>query len=143
MQQRQNKNKKGFSFIEVMLSVFLLSMGMVAAIILLGKGLRESIDSRNQLIASLLAQEGVELVRNIRDKNWVTPQDSFMNINNGAQKIDIISSALAPISVAAEAVLNYDSTNHRYAHTGGSATKFYRDIVIANGANANERILPA
>lgn len=65
------RNKKGFSLLESILSVFLVSMGLVVAIKLLTLGVSQSMKNRDQFIASLLAQEGVELVRNIRDNNWV------------------------------------------------------------------------
>lgn len=54
-----------------MLAVFLVSVGVIAALKLLTTGINYSIDSRNQFVASLLAQEGVELVRNVRDNNWI------------------------------------------------------------------------
>jgi Tfp pilus assembly protein PilV len=65
------KNKKAFSLLESILSVFLVSMGLVVAIKLLTLGVSQSMKNRDQFTASLLAQEGVELVRNIRDNNWV------------------------------------------------------------------------
>jgi prepilin-type N-terminal cleavage/methylation domain-containing protein len=133
------RHKKGFSFIEVMLAVFLMSTGMVAAISLIGGGIRESIDSRSQLIASLLAQEGVELVRNIRDTNMIESPSpgAFDGISNGTWKIDIASPGLS--SVGGSAVLNYDdSLNHRYAHSGGTPTKFSREIFIST-TGVNER----
>jgi hypothetical protein len=65
------KNKKAFSLLESILSVFLVSMGLVVSIKLLTLGVSQSMKNRDQFTASLLAQEGVELVRNIRDNNWV------------------------------------------------------------------------
>lgn len=134
---------RGFSFIEVMLSVFLLSIGMVAAISLVGGGMKESIDSRSQLIASLLAQEGVELVRNIRDTNWVTSGNvsfsGFPATDPATCRVD--SRSIDDLSQCAgqSKVLRYDSTSRLYNHTTGTNTKFSRQIVI--GKNGNSRIV--
>jgi len=72
---KTNKNKKskekGFSILESVLSVFLVALGLVAALSLLTAGLSQSLKNRDQFIASLLTQEGVEIVRNIRDNNWI------------------------------------------------------------------------
>jgi hypothetical protein len=65
------KNKGGFSLLESILSIFLVSMGLVVSIKLLTLGVSQSMKNRDQFIASLLAQEGVELVRNMRDNTWV------------------------------------------------------------------------
>lgn len=85
---KNKKEKKAFFLIEVMLAIFLVLVGFLAIILLATSGLRESMDSRDQIIAGLLAQEGAELVRNIRDNNWVaTPfVDSFDNFPNNANK---------------------------------------------------------
>lgn len=65
-----NKQKKGFSIGEVILAAFILSFGMVAVLNLFVRGIKELQDERDTVVASMLAQEGVELVRNIRDNNW-------------------------------------------------------------------------
>lgn len=65
------KKRSGYSFIEVMVAVFLVTTGLLAAVYLVSKSLAQSLDSRDQQVADLLAQEGVELVRNVRDNNWL------------------------------------------------------------------------
>lgn len=65
------QHKKGFSLIEVTLATFLVSLGLVTTISLLSRAFADSADARNQSVAALLAQEGIEYVRNIRENNWV------------------------------------------------------------------------
>jgi len=71
--------KKGFSILEVVISVAILSIGLVAAVGLIAGSIRDSIDSRDNIIAANLAQEGVELVRNVRDNGWLDgdPDEPF------------------------------------------------------------------
>lgn len=66
----KNKKKKGFSIGEVLLAIFVLSIGMIATFSLFNKGIKNLQNERDLIVASLLAQEGVEVVRNIRDNNW-------------------------------------------------------------------------
>ncbi|MFA5777502.1 MAG: prepilin-type N-terminal cleavage/methylation domain-containing protein [Parcubacteria group bacterium] len=123
------KNKNGFSFIEVLISVFVLSIGITAAITLMAGNIKNSIDSRDSIIASELAQEGVELIRNVRDNNFLTnPEDVF----NGFANDDCIISYNSNLSCGGSLnyALNYNSGY--YTHSGGDATKFLRRINITS-----------
>ena len=44
--------------------------------------------TKNYVVASMLAQEGAELVRNIRDENWVLRDDWLDDIPDGTFAID-------------------------------------------------------
>lgn len=142
-EKQRFKNHNGFSFLEVMLSVFILVVGIMAAITLMGKSIKESLDSRNQIVASLLAQEGAELVRNIRDNNWATGAVTFNNINNGTCRIDpvnnVVSGVNLPQCAGQSKVLKYNSGTFKYEHISGTNTKFLRQVIIANGATADEK----
>jgi len=67
------RTKKGFSIGEVMIAMFILVVGIIGAVFLSAKSTAQIGDSRNAIIAASLAQEGVELIRNIRD-NSVTQE---------------------------------------------------------------------
>ena len=75
--------QKGFGLIEVTVSVYILAMGLLGLMSLLHQSLKAQGINKNTIIAAQLAQEGVELVRNVRDNNWLDP-------NNTDWKIDII-----------------------------------------------------
>lgn len=77
----KNKNYSGFSFIEGILAVFIISTGMIAVLSLMSGSLRESMDSRDQIVAVFLSQEGAELVRNLRDNNWAGEIETFSSTN--------------------------------------------------------------
>ncbi len=65
------KTQKGFSIGEVLVAVFILLVGIVDAVFLTVRSISDVGGSRDAVVAALLAQEGVELVRNVRD-NIVT-----------------------------------------------------------------------
>lgn len=130
------KNIKGFSFIEVMLAVFIVTAGLIVSIQLVTQSLSQTIDSRNQIIASELAQEGVELVRNVRDTNWMTSGSTSFNYfppgNSSNCRIDYSGSSSFVCSQSYQLFLNSGYYSH---NSSGSATRFYRKIVIAYDSN--------
>lgn len=69
--------RRGFSLLEVIIAIFVLTIGITGALKLIVSTLTNSINTRNAVIASGLAQEGVELVRNIRDNNMLYVLDNL------------------------------------------------------------------
>ncbi len=65
----RRRTRKGFSIGEVMIAMFILVFGIIGAVFLSARSTAQIGDSRNAIIAASLAQEGVELVRNVRDNN--------------------------------------------------------------------------
>jgi prepilin-type N-terminal cleavage/methylation domain-containing protein len=61
----------GFTLIELMTVLFIVSIGLVGILGLIMYNIQTESVNRNRLIASQLAQEGLELTRNIRDDNWL------------------------------------------------------------------------
>ena len=59
-----------------MTAVFILTVGAGAALSLINQTLATASVVEQTLIASYLAQEGIEIVRNIRDTNWLQSRDS-------------------------------------------------------------------
>ncbi len=63
------KTKKGFSIGEVLLALFVLAFGIATSIALMAGSMQDTMRSRDLLVASMLSQEGTELMRNMRDNN--------------------------------------------------------------------------
>lgn len=121
----------GFSLLEVVIAMFVLSVGMLGVMQLMSGTLRHSFNQRDAVVASQLAQEGVELVYNIRDTNMVGGSPAFNGIGNGSGwRIDATSSTPA---LSGGAFGLYERTSdHVYTHnsSGGTATKFSRKILV-------------
>lgn len=75
------KKVRGFSFGETLLAAFVLSVGLLSIVKLFQVSLSQSIFLRDATIASQLAQEGVELVRNVRDNDFVGGGTGFASFN--------------------------------------------------------------
>ncbi|MEK7557886.1 MAG: prepilin-type N-terminal cleavage/methylation domain-containing protein [Patescibacteria group bacterium] len=64
--------KNGFSLIELIVCLFIINLGMIGVLSLVLQNIKVESTNKNALIASQLAQEGLELVRNQRDNNWLS-----------------------------------------------------------------------
>lgn len=141
------KKQKGFSIIEVMASVFIITFGLIGVLALADQNIRNQRLSKNTFVASQLAQEGLELVRNIRDKNWLLNNDWKLGagagtntdiIQDGSYAIDY-SGAIVNVGSASDqgASLKID-TNGFHWHGAGAKSIFNRMIaVVDNGDSVN------
>lgn len=143
MKFKRKNLSRAFSFVEVMVAVFLVSVGLLAALKLLTGGLSATMDSRDQLIASLLAQEGTELVRSVRDNNWANGKPSFnggtaaTTIGNGSWRINYNYTTTTALNDVSANPLRYRLLRSFsfYTHSGTSSTQFFRKIIISGDSN--------
>lgn len=64
---RQAQYKKGFTLLETLVAIAVMTMAIGAAFSMAQKSLSSSFNAKNQTIAYFLASEGLELVRTVRD----------------------------------------------------------------------------
>ena len=64
-------NNKGFSILEASVVMGVVRIGLLGIFSLVLQNIQVQKVNKNMLVASMLAQEGLELVRNIRDDNWI------------------------------------------------------------------------
>lgn len=65
------KQKSGFTIIELIIAIFILSIAVIGIFSAFSLMVILASDGADRLTASYLAQEGDEIVRNIRDTNWL------------------------------------------------------------------------
>lgn len=65
------KKEKGFTLIEMLVSVSVLMIAMLGPLTIASRGISTSIFARDQITAYYLAQEGIEFVRYVRDNNRI------------------------------------------------------------------------
>ena len=63
--------KQGFTLMEAIVAITVITVGIVGVLSLVSQTISSSTFSKDKLVAAYLAQEGIEIVRNIRDTNWV------------------------------------------------------------------------
>jgi len=129
-----NKNKKrGFSLIELIVAIFFVSVALPGILSAISKAMAEAEDSTLRLRAIYLAQEGIEIVRNIRDTKWLNGATSTALETAGNYEADYESVSLAscpfPCSASQLRFLKIDSDGF-YQYSVGAKTLFKRKITI-------------
>jgi prepilin-type N-terminal cleavage/methylation domain-containing protein len=65
--QKNKSYKKGFTLVETLVALSIFSLSVLALMVALGGGLKSANFAKSKITASYLAQEGIELIRNMRD----------------------------------------------------------------------------
>jgi len=66
---QKKQKKEGFTLIETMVAISLLMVALIAPMSLASEALTDAYYARSQVTAFYLAQEGIEIVRSVRDAN--------------------------------------------------------------------------
>ena len=150
----QNKNKRGFSIYETLIAIFILTYTVVGTLTIIQKSLSSSKFSRDQVIASFLAQDAVEYIRNLRDNAFVASNttnvpgvapdpyitiDWMSYISCGPSEICGVdtTASINPIQVCSGSScrLFFNSSTGQYAYVTGAgwvASKFTRKFTIVD-----------
>ncbi len=67
----KEQKKHGFTIVELLITIFVLTIGILAVFVLVEQPLHFAVDSMNRLSADYFAQSGLEQVRNQRDVYWL------------------------------------------------------------------------
>ncbi len=80
---RTIKNKRSFTLLETIVAIYIITVGLGAAMSLAQLSLSSASVFKQQLIATNLAEEGAELVHNKRDSNYL----EFLNNSDNSKGI--------------------------------------------------------
>ncbi len=124
----------GFTLIEVLAAMFIMVMGTLGVFGLISRTVTFNSSVNSQLVASYLSQEGLELVRNIRDANLLKIHkipgwngawnDGLTSCGAGCSAV-YNDNALGSLQ---DTFLRFD--NGFYTYDAGTDTIFTREIVI-------------
>lgn len=125
--------KEGFSLIEILSVLFVISMALLGVVSLISQNIKVQNINKNNLIASSLAQEGIELVRNTRDTNWLSGDDFDNSLSDGTYRVDYRSNNPIPTTDISQNKLYLKDGFYIHdngGETGLTATVFSRQIVV-------------
>ena len=81
LKTKNPKPNRSFTLLEVAVAIALIAVGIYATMALAGSSFRVMDRQKNKSIAIGLAKEGMEIIRNIRDENWLYTGNSDCNKN--------------------------------------------------------------
>ena len=127
------RNSGGFTLIEVITAVFVMTVGLVGVINVVQQIIDYNRLLSSRLIGAYLAQEGIEIVRNIRDTNWLEVDAWNDDLEAGDHEADYDDPSLSPF--ISDHFLRIDGGFYKYSLIG-TPTPFKRKItIIPDGAN--------
>ncbi len=100
--------KRGFTLVETLVAITIVVVGVTAPLAVSSRNIQASLYARNQLIGTFLAQEGIELVRNIRDRDLLATPPVWLPVSSsGSNKLgDCLDTVCVIDSVGSESVNN-------------------------------------
>ena len=114
--------KNGLSIPEVMIAIFIILVGLSGISGVISKIIPVAGLSSLYFEASYLAQEGIELVRNIRDENWINFRawndgitSSTLNISPFTRQIIINNIDENTILITAEVTFDFKGKTHNFS----------------------------
>ncbi len=128
-----NKKSGGFTLVETLVALVILTTALIPILTVSTSASRTSALIRDDLTASGLAQEGIEVVRAIRDTNWFNDRVFDFGLTAGTYETEWNSTTLFSFDNNPPLNLN----NGLYTYSGGTPTKFTRAITITK-VNAGE-----
>jgi len=66
------EKEKGFTLLEMLISIMVITIGVLGIYSAVLKYTKATQVARENLTAAYLGQEGIEIIKNIRDSNWVS-----------------------------------------------------------------------
>jgi prepilin-type N-terminal cleavage/methylation domain-containing protein len=137
MYPHQEQLNKGFTLIEALVALVVLSIGLGPALVLSSSLSTTASVVKNNLVATNLAQEGIEVVRALRDTNWFNSTTFDNGLADGIYRIEWNSDSL--ISLGTNPPLKED--NGLYNYTTGTDTVFKRTITLTKVNTAELKIV--
>ncbi len=142
---KPSHTQQGFTIIETLVAITILMVAIAGPLSIASKGLTGALTSRDQMIATYLAQESIEVVKNIRDNNiaagsvWVSGLTSCDNSSStrhcDASAIDtttIVSSGKSTYPLRITSDTNY------YSHENtGRLVPFSRYFYLSEPGSTN------
>lgn len=133
---------KGFTIIEVLTAIFVITVGVGGAVILINQTISSIKTTSSKLVASYLAQEGIEIVKNIRDSNFLKIQKTGSgNWTDGltgcALGCEGDFASTTTLSSYLDRKLKIDGGFYKYSDSG-TETPFKRKITITQNGDILE-----
>jgi len=139
------RNGAGFTLIEALAAIGIMLVAIVGPLTLASQSLRSATVAKEQITTAFLAQEAVELIRNVRDTNvleglsWTNGLSACMGGNNPPRYcyVDAVARTITECPTTGTGqnkqnacpVLTYDSTTGSYGHNPAWPDSIFSRVV--------------
>ena len=138
------KTKQAFTLVEILVVLFVVSIGLVGVLALIVQNIQSQSYNKNNLTANQLAQEGIELIRQVRDSNWKASVAFNTNLNPGDYYMDYRDTAPHPYTGNPSLLILKQDSNGFYYHNLASpdpASLFSRKLTLQAITSYSFRVL--
>lgn len=132
-------NEQGFGLMEVIVSIFIILIGLMGVMALVNYSTIAGGTSASRLIAANLAQEGIEVVRNIRDLNFGDNgwNDWYAGIEGTTNYLAQYNDT--SLRAFSDTPLKYNSSTGLYGYDSGTDAPFaFKRKITLTKISANE-----
>ncbi len=143
-----NNKNKGFSIIEAMVAIFILTFSITVLMSVVANSIFQSRYAKNEITATYLAQEVIDYIRNDRDSNidnWTNFISQYDNCINSSCTIDVptsnINSCYSNTCPNFYYNENVDNGSFYNYNNSGSLSSFRRTVNIIMNNSDDEMIV--
>ena len=134
---------KGFSLLETIVALTVLVIALTGSLTLASQSIRSASIAKNQAVASYLAEEAMEYIRNRRDTNIISGLAWYNGLalcrtGNGCY-VDIPSNEIKRCRSSCP-LIKYDSATGLYGYNKGDETIFKRIVKIKRVPGTDDEI---
>lgn len=133
--KKNNYQKSAFTLIEIIVVLFIVSMALLGILSLISQSIRAQNYNKKSIVANQLSQEGVELIRRIRDNNFINSNPFNSNLveitgEENTYIIDYDDNFVTELISADDSVLQINDDGFFVHDNIYSDSGFSRDIEI-------------
>ena len=129
LSRKKDKLLTGFTLIEAVVVTFIVIVGIIGVLTVSQHAVLIVYDARDKLTAVYLAKEGAEIVRNIRDRNFLRGYPWKTGLDSGVFMAAFDNPELITPYLSIPLLIN---ANGFYNYTTGTSTKFKRKINLTH-----------
>ncbi len=136
------KNENGSIMIESMIAIGLVTVGLVGIFGLVTRSTHLNKDVENRVVATYLAGEGIEVIKNLIDTNVEkTYRSSLATWNeglDGAFEVEYDSKLVTLIKISSTSTnpLRLNKATGRYSYSGSVTTPYFRTVRVTGGGGS-------
>lgn len=132
----KNKKNTGFTLVETLVAISIFTISLIGIMSVLADGIASTNYAKRKVIATYLAQEGIEYIRNIRDTkvlygngdNWSQFKAVLSECKNGTSKACEIVQPPFNVKNCTDCKLYVKDGNYGVSGAGGEDSGFVRKV---------------